>query len=87
MSTLTTPKNIQLYGKASGKSYTLIINEHDLDKTVLVFLQDQQIPIASSCRGKMACFRCKINGEILACEFKLIDFIKKFGLKIEIDYL
>jgi len=87
MSTLTAQKNIQLYGKASSKSYTLPIHDQDLDKTVLVFLQDHQIPIASSCRGKMACFRCKINGEILACEFKLADFIKKFGLKIEIDYL
>jgi Na+-transporting NADH:ubiquinone oxidoreductase subunit NqrF len=78
---------ITLYGKASDSSKYLRYTQEDLKLTVLEYLQKQDVPIASSCKGRAACHRCKINDEILACDITLEEFINNYNKKIIIDYL
>lgn len=80
-------KVIFVYGAASGKTTTLNYNEEQATMNLLHFLQNKEIPIASSCKGRAACKRCKVNDEALACEYTVANYIEQFGNKITLDYL
>lgn len=80
-------QEFSLKGIASNKEQNLKFQEYDMSKTVLEFLLEKEIPIASSCSGKGVCKRCKVNGEYLACNYTVKRFIKEIGNTIEIDYI
>jgi hypothetical protein len=68
-----------LTGKSSGKTYTLLINQIDEQKSMLEFLRQNGFPIASSCRGEQVCRLCTINETILSCSISVEDFYNKVG--------
>lgn len=78
---------IIVHGKASGKSWILELEINDYLKTVLDFLREKDIPLASSCRGLGTCKKCTINQTLLACQLTIQEFIEKNGDEILIGYL
>lgn len=80
-------RTLSIFGVASSKTSNLTYTAEQDSMNLLSFLQENEVPIASSCKGRAACHRCKINGDNLACEFTVSEFVKKFGNKISIDYL
>lgn len=78
---------LSVFGVASSKTTSLSFTSDQGSMNLLSFLQLHEIPIASSCKGRAVCQKCKINGDKLACEFTLNEFIEKFGSTISIDYL
>ncbi|PIK15828.1 2Fe-2S iron-sulfur cluster-binding protein [Halobacteriovorax sp. JY17] len=64
-----------IFGQASHTQIKKItLKESDLEKTILEFLQENKIPVASSCMGEGICKKCVINENILSC-FKLVKDI------------
>ena len=62
---------VRVFGQASHTEIKIIeLSNSDLDKSILELLQDNGIPIASSCMGEGICKKCVINDKILSC-FKL----------------
>ncbi len=80
-------KTLSIFGVASSKTTNLSYTAEQDTMNLLIFLQENDIPIASSCKGRAACHRCKLNGDHLACEFTLSEFVEKFDNKLSIDYL
>ena len=78
---------IILYGSSSKKEIILNVLEKDLDKTMLEWLRDNNIPVASSCRGLGICEKCLINTRHLSCEYTVKSFLEKIGNRVEISYL
>lgn len=72
-------------GKASNKTTTLRYSEKDLQTILMLFLHQNSIPIASSCRGEGVCKKCTLAG-VLSCQITLEQYIKNYGDSIEIDY-
>jgi len=79
--------SLTLTGVASGKTKKLTFTEIQSTMNLLLFLQVNDIPIASSCSGRAVCQKCKVNGSILACEYSVLEFIQMHGEKISIDYI
>jgi len=77
----------QVIGKSSGKIFEIEATQEELVLTMLDYLRGQGFAVASSCRGEAVCRKCIINSEILSCEYTVLEFYKKFGKKITIDYL
>ncbi len=77
-----------IFGQASQSHIKkIILTDEDLDKTILEFLQDNHIPVASSCMGEGICRKCIVNDNILSC-FKLVrDILKWEEPIIYIGYL
>ncbi len=77
-----------IFGQASHTQIKKIsLTESDLEKTILEFLQENKIPVASSCMGEGICKKCVINGNILSC-FKLVKDICNWDTPtIYISYL
>lgn len=60
---------IKIWGEASQTTVsTLEITDKDLDKDLMLFLRNANIPLASSCFGEGVCNKCVVNGHILACQ-------------------
>ena len=56
--------------------------------TLMDFLIQHNITIASSCGGEGICSRCIVNQDILSCQITLKDFVSSNpNLKIDIAYL
>lgn len=70
---------------------TLNVEEKDLDRNLMTFLQERGIPVASSCSGDGVCLKCKatINTKILlTCQLKLSDlFINQSSCTVAFSYL
>jgi ferredoxin len=80
--------HLTIKGLSSNKVFkTLEFTEADKDTNLLSFLSLNNIPIASSCRGKMICQKCIINGTLMSCSVTISEFVEKNGLLIEVDYL
>lgn len=59
-----------------------------LDLSLLEFLRQEKIPIASSCLGEGVCRKCVFNTNKLACQFTLSDlFAQSHDVVIKISYL
>lgn len=71
-------------GLASGKTVTEL-NSPDQAINLLDFLRENNIPIASSCRGEGVCKKCVFNKDKLACKQMLP--IDEEDLIVKIDYL
>lgn len=78
---------IVIVGIASGKNNTLSIYPSDQNKTMLDFLTQKKLPIASSCSGRAICRKCITHDGLLLCQYKVREYIDKFGNRITIDYL
>ncbi|WP_372654449.1 2Fe-2S iron-sulfur cluster-binding protein [Halobacteriovorax sp.] len=81
-------QQVIIFGQASQTEIQKIqLQAEDLDKTILEFLQDNNIPVASSCMGEGVCKKCVINENILSC-FKLVrDILEWESPTIYISYL
>lgn len=79
---------VVIFGKASQTQVMIIeISKSDLQKTILEFLREKGIPVASSCLGEGICTKCVINDELLSC-LHLVKEINDWPKKvITIDYL
>jgi Na+-transporting NADH:ubiquinone oxidoreductase subunit NqrF len=68
---------IEIKGKASGKSLYISYNTQDLKEILLNFLRAKGITIASSCDGEGVCKKCDIQNGWLTCEMTLEEFIQR----------
>jgi ferredoxin len=77
-----------IFGNASQSQINeLEVTKYDLQKTILEFLRENGIPVASSCLGEGVCSMCVINDKLLSC-LHLVKEIKSWDSKvITIDYL
>lgn len=75
---------IIVFGRASHKTKTFEVNADELELSLLSFLQLKELPIASSCSGKMQCRKCVDSFNNLSCEMRVKDCLNK---TIEFDYL
>lgn len=75
---------IKLIGEASKTIKTIEFVNKDLDKTLLDFLREQSIPIASSCSGRAQCKKCVFNEDQLSCEIKMSQLNQS---EIRVSYL
>lgn len=75
---------IILQGKASNSQKLIPVKTEDLDKSLLLFLQEHHIPIASSCRGMGSCCKCYFNETKLTCQEQVSQYLDEV---VSIDYL
>ena len=79
---------LDIFGLASNKTYKLIkINDEDLEKNLLDFLQNNNIPIASSCSGVQVCKLCITSENVLTCSISVEQYLQKHGNTLSITYL
>jgi Na+-transporting NADH:ubiquinone oxidoreductase subunit NqrF len=81
---------IIVIGKASAKivKTILIPKDHSLELTLMDFLQQNGITVASSCNGVGACQKCLVNKSLLSCQITLDDFMNNNPeRRVEISYL
>lgn len=71
-------------GLASKKEIHLNVSKNQTNLTLLEFLTQEGLPIASSCRGQGSCKKCVFNIDELSCQEVVSNFI---GKKVSIDYL
>ena len=78
-------------GLASKKDIKLFTwsDPKDIPTTTLMdFLRQHKIPVASSCFGEGVCRRCKVNETILSCQVSVQElFSAAEDCQITIDYL
>ena len=81
---------IKIYGHASKK---LLINRklssEDLKTNLMSFLQNLNLPIASSCQGEGICRLCVVNEKVISCKISVKDLpVDEKGVrKVTIGYL
>lgn len=86
-------KQLILYGQASGKvlkTIDLQLDEINED-TLLQFLMNQKIPVASSCLGEGICKKCVVTNrdkKLLACTFSLSELFSNSDVEtLSFSYL
>lgn len=79
---------VKVKGQASNRTYTIECSQQDLEKKLMFFLQENNLPIASSCSGKNVCRKCVINNDVLSCQISLQDWLKqRKNEEIKVGYL
>jgi Na+-transporting NADH:ubiquinone oxidoreductase subunit NqrF len=68
---------IEIKGKASGRSEFISYDDLDLTEVLLTFLRKKGITIASSCDGEGVCKKCAIQNDWLTCEMTLKEFLQR----------
>jgi Na+-transporting NADH:ubiquinone oxidoreductase subunit NqrF len=68
---------IEIKGKASGRSEFISYEDLDLTEVLLTFLRKKGITIASSCDGEGVCKKCVIQNDWLTCEMTLKEFLQR----------
>jgi len=68
---------IEVVGKASGRSTFIQYSATDLSRILMVFLRENGITIASSCAGEGVCKKCSIQEEWLSCMMTLEEFLQR----------
>ena len=68
---------IEIKGKASGRSEFISYEDMDLTEVLLTFLRKKGITIASSCDGEGVCKKCVIQNDWLTCEMTLKEFLQR----------
>ena len=79
--------NILLVGRASGKEAVLFYSCKQ-NQTLMDFLHQRSIPVASSCKGDGICKKCEVSMNlqpILSCQIKLSNLPQP--CRVQIDYL
>lgn len=80
-------KKLIIKGLASQKNNEIEIDqEDDLNDSLLNFLMEKKVTIASSCAGAGTCKKCVINSTILSCQISLREFLEE-NMDVEISYL
>lgn len=75
---------IEVFGNASKKLVkTLKVTEKNLELNLMDFLRENNLPIASSCLGKMQCEKCIINGFLLSCSVTVKEFLRNSSQPID----
>jgi len=79
---------IEIKGKASGRSSFITYEELDLKENLLSFLRKKGVTIASSCDGEGVCKKCVIQNDWLTCMMTLEEFFQRQpNRQIIVDYL
>jgi Na+-transporting NADH:ubiquinone oxidoreductase subunit NqrF len=79
---------IEIKGKASGRSTFITYEDQDLKENLLIFLRKKGITIASSCDGEGVCKKCVIQNDWPTCMMTLEEFFQRQPNKqIIVDYL
>jgi Na+-transporting NADH:ubiquinone oxidoreductase subunit NqrF len=79
---------IEIKGKASGRSTFITYEEQDLKENLLIFLRKKGVTIASSCDGEGVCKKCVIQNDWLTCMMTLEEFFQRQpNRQIIVDYL
>jgi len=79
---------IEIKGKASGRSTFITYEELDLKENLLIFLRKKGVTIASSCDGEGVCKKCVIQNDWLTCMMTLEEFFQRQpNRQIIVDYL
>jgi Na+-transporting NADH:ubiquinone oxidoreductase subunit NqrF len=79
---------IEIKGKASGRSTFITYESEDLKENLLIFLRKKGVTIASSCDGEGVCKKCVIQNDWLTCMMTLEDFFQRQpNRQIIVDYL
>ncbi|MCP4913998.1 MAG: 2Fe-2S iron-sulfur cluster binding domain-containing protein [Oligoflexia bacterium] len=81
---------ITIIGEASGKEVkTFIFNELPSSEISLMdYLIQENIPIASSCYGEGVCRKCATSHDLLTCQINLSDlFSQNNDVKLVFSYL
>ena len=79
---------IIVIGEASQKKL-LQITPPERDITLMDYLREQSISVASSCYGEGVCQKCKLivnDKEVLSCQIRLFDLVEN-NIIIKISYL
>ena len=82
--------SITIIGLASQKivKYINIPEVFDEDQSLMSFLKNNGVTVASSCDGVGACKKCLCNKSLLSCQITLKSFIEQNpALQVEISYL
>lgn len=76
-------------GLASGKTVKeLSVTKFSTNLSLMDFLLENNITIASSCGGVGTCKKCVVNQGLLSCQISLKDFIgNKESNEVEVSYL
>ena len=81
-------RKFKVIGKASKSLVaTIKVSADELNKDLLTLLQENNLPIASSCVGQGACHKCVINDCERSCMISAGDFLKCYGDEITVSYL
>lgn len=83
-------KFVTVFGLASQKIVKKIALPDSIaaDLTLMDFLRDNGITIASSCGGVGTCRKCLVNTSLVSCQTNLNKFIQNNSeLRVEISYL
>ena len=84
---------LKIFGKASKTLYKTIEVLRPNNISLMDFLRNNGVPVASSCYGEGVCKKCVVNKDILSCQIRILDFISNTdsqetsNIQIEIDYL
>jgi Na+-transporting NADH:ubiquinone oxidoreductase subunit NqrF len=79
---------IEIKGKASGRSTFITYEAEDLKENLLIFLRKKGVTIASSCDGEGVCKKCVIQNDWLTCMMTLEEFFQRQpNRQIIVDYL
>lgn len=84
---------IQIFGKASNQVIKTLQFSEVSEISLMDFLREKEIPVASSCYGEGVCRKCVVNKNLLSCQISLKKFLDNAmnknsdKLQIEIDYL
>lgn len=81
-------KKCQVFGLASKKLVAELSVQAGFKGSLMNFLMQNQIPIASSCNGAGSCKKCVVNSTILSCQVSLEDFTRdRETAVVEVSYL
>lgn len=76
-------------GLASGKIVKkLTVGKMRPDLSLMDFLMENKITIASSCGGAGTCKKCVVNKNLLSCQISLPEFVRdNESVIVEVAYL
>lgn len=84
-------KTIKVLGGASGKLVKeLSVDEESLELTLMEFLRNHQVPVASSCYGEGVCRKCTVQSgvtEFLSCMMTTKQFLDNHEPVVLISYI
>lgn len=80
-------KELRVIGESSERVTSLDVSNDDLTKTLMDYLREKNIPIASSCRGEGVCKKCLISKKVLSCSLTVKEYLDQHGCDISVSYL
>jgi Na+-transporting NADH:ubiquinone oxidoreductase subunit NqrF len=79
---------ITVFGKASKRIILSIdVKPENQELTLLNYLEQRGIPVASSCYGEGVCQKCTFNNSLLSCKLTLKELNNRKISRVTFDYL